>query len=273
MNEDWTSREEELKRVNDEIDLKLLQVKRDAEIDIDGIISINDYIQRPTARQSPSADSPSLNVKLDSIFLDDKETNGNPPKTKIRIQEAEIKSLAKQLENAQRIIQELKDRQVESFQNDKKLLMERKLIQAKSASGGRNQKITTELENFRAENQSLKKEVSGLQSRVKNAETASQSREVRLKRALDSVEQLKQTLLQRKMEKTESTANSRKDHTELEEKIKELERQRSDLLLGFKKQMQLIDVLKRQKIHVEASRMLDFREEEFKSVLDWGCES
>ncbi len=64
------------------------------------------------------------------------------------------------------------------------------------------------------------------------------------------------------LEKSDSNA------AELSNRVKSLEKQRNDLLSAFRKQMKLIDILKRQRMHVEASRLLSFTEEEFLKTLN-----
>ena len=57
---------------------------------------------------------------------------------------------------------------------------------------------------------------------------------------------------------------------ELEARIRDLEKQRTDILGAFRKQIKWIDILERQTIHVEAARLLTFTEEEFMKTLEWG---
>ena len=47
-----------------------------------------------------------------------------------------------------------------------------------------------------------------------------------------------------------------------------LKQQQNDLLSAFKKQFKLIDILKKQKMHIEAARLLNFSEEQFQKTME-----
>lgn len=55
----------------------------------------------------------------------------------------------------------------------------------------------------------------------------------------------------------------------LQVELKRSDKQKQELLQGFRKQMQLIDVLKRKSLHLEAAKVLAITEDEFIRCLDW----
>ena len=93
--------------------------------------------------------------------------------------------------------------------------------------------------------------------------------EVRLNRALEDAERLRQELNRVKAAARDTNQDESRKVEKLTADIRRLEKQRSELIAGFKKSLKLIDVLKRQKLHLEAARLLQFREEEFVRALDW----
>ena len=96
------------------------------------------------------------------------------------------------------------------------------------------------------------------------------NREVRINRLLEELEKYKVQLTNVKQGETEKLQNTRKDAEFLLAENKKLERQKNELLIAFKKQQKLIDLLKRMKTHLEAARMLQFTEEEFLKTLEIG---
>uniref|UniRef100_A0A8C8U770 Testis expressed gene 9 n=1 Tax=Peromyscus maniculatus bairdii TaxID=230844 RepID=A0A8C8U770_PERMB len=115
-----------------------------------------------------------------------------------------------------------------------------------------------------------KKELENKRRLQKQAATSQSATEVRLNRALEEAEKYK-VELSKLRQSNKDIANE--DHQKIEvlkSENKKLERQKGELMIGFKKQLKLIDILKRQKMHIEAAKMLSFSEEEFMKALEWG---
>lgn len=76
----------------------------------------------------------------------------------------------------------------------------------------------------------------------------SKANEVRLNRSLEELEKLRTIMHNHERDDKELRDVTRKKSDEVAAVMKRLEKQKSELLLGFKKQMQLIDNLKKQKV-------------------------
>jgi hypothetical protein len=135
---------------------------------------------------------------------------------------------------------------------------------APSASGGANDPAS-----LRQEIAALKKDVLTAERIVKQGEAATKAKDTQLKRATETIARMKTHVseLTDKGDGDDKSERARADAAEA--RVKVLEKQRLDLIAAFKKQMKLIDVLKRQKMHIEAARLLSFTEEEFVKALDW----
>ena len=101
----------------------------------------------------------------------------------------------------------------------------------------------------------------------KNSET--RSVDVRLARALQDAEKSKLALQEAQRHHRDAIDDHRKHHDKLQAHIRKLDHHKSQLLTAFKKQLKLIDVLKRQKIHMEAARLLAFTEDDFINLVDF----
>lgn len=116
---------------------------------------------------------------------------------------------------------------------------------------------------------SVRKELDALHRTQKQTKAAHSATEVRLNRALEEAEKSRQALLKSRSQVKDTTEQDRRKIDELRLENKQLQKQKSELIAAFKKQIKLIDVLKRQKMHMEAAQLLAFTEEEFIKTLDW----
>ncbi|XP_072326847.1 testis-expressed protein 9 isoform X2 [Scyliorhinus torazame] len=117
---------------------------------------------------------------------------------------------------------------------------------------------------------SLQKELDSQKRAQKQAATNHSATEIRLNRALEEAEKYKTELNKVKQSNKDTTNQEKLTIDQLKTENKKLEKQKTELMTGFKKQLKLIDILKRQKMHMEAAKMLSFTEEEFIKALEWG---
>ena len=112
-----------------------------------------------------------------------------------------------------------------------------------------------------------KREVERAQKSRSVAETEAKQRDIKLTRALQDADKAKAALSQAKDGEKEVGASVRADAQRLASENKRLSQQKADLLLAVKKQFKLIDILKKQIVHLEAARMLAFTEDEFARAI------
>eukprot|EP00039_Didymoeca_costata_P004337 m.72706 g.72706 ORF g.72706 m.72706 type:complete len:382 (+) comp12350_c0_seq1:311-1456(+) len=191
----------------------------------------------------------------------------------VRLLKAKLKVM--QNEIAQ-LTEELKDNKgkSKSYQTELKSINAMKGKFEKKAKSAENElsraraaldETKTKLQAETAKNRQVMKELEELKRDHKKSDGRQSALEVRLQRAQEENDGLRLEL--QNARKSGSSADSRGKMAELETKIAKLQQQKKELINAFKKQAQLVDVLKRQKLHIEATRMLQFTEEEFVSAM------
>ncbi|KAI9100410.1 hypothetical protein DFS34DRAFT_614512 [Phlyctochytrium arcticum] len=132
-----------------------------------------------------------------------------------------------------------------------------------------NESLRKRAEEAEVEVAKLRKELDSQNRAQKNVEADGNAKDVRLNRALGEVERHKQAAAKANAEVKEKLEQSKKTNEKLLGDLRRCQKQKTELLTAFRKQAQLVDVLKRQKLHLEAAKLLDFTEEEFMRALNW----
>ncbi|XP_037926983.1 testis-expressed protein 9 [Hermetia illucens] len=97
--------------------------------------------------------------------------------------------------------------------------------------------------------------------------------EKRLYRANEELENVKNTLTSVREADRELQETVRKEKDDHIRQLKTLKKQRSELLSAYKKQLFLMDNLKRQTVCLEQARLISFAEKEFTKVLEWNSKN
>ena len=196
----------------------------------------------------------------------------------VRFQKARAEAMTKKLEEAMDTRREMSER-LACMENDlkntrkdrnllKKALESLKLTDSKLKKELK-EKVAVQ-DSMKSEIASMKKDLAVAQKMVSAADSDRKNREVRLARALEECNKYKENIMKASSKNKEGDNKFKKENEALLAKVTMLERQRGELLIAFKKQLKLIDVLKRQNVHLEAAQKITFIEDEFIRVLDSG---
>ena len=191
--------------------------------------------------------------------------------------EEECRSLSAQVHSQEKGLVQLT---AEADKAKKQVLQLQNRLEKEMAS---NKDLTAKLKVAESQTAIAKKELAVLQRQASKTavsgrpESVKDQKDVRLQRALEELEKC-QAQLKEKENSNEggsgSAAGSAERHQiqHLTTENKKLEAQRVELLACIRKQSKLIDVLKRQKMHLEAAKLLQITEEEFTKALETNLE-
>ncbi|RKP04116.1 hypothetical protein CXG81DRAFT_23225 [Caulochytrium protostelioides] len=115
--------------------------------------------------------------------------------------------------------------------------------------------------------QEARRELAAKSKQIKALESQLAAAETKLTRAAESVAQAKADARHHVQTVQGKMAHAQSETTAAHAEVKRLERQKHDLVVGFKKAVQLVEVLKRQKAHLEALKVLELSESEVLKVL------
>uniref|UniRef100_A0A2K6KJZ5 Testis expressed 9 n=1 Tax=Rhinopithecus bieti TaxID=61621 RepID=A0A2K6KJZ5_RHIBE len=174
-------------------------------------------------------------------------------KAKLRVMQEELDNVVCECNKKEDEIQNLKS-QVKKFEED--FMRQQRTInmqQSKQKCDGLQQHLS-----------SVERELENKRRLQKQAASSQSATEVRLNRALEEAEKYKLELSKLKQNNKDIANEEHKKIEVLKSENKKLEKQKGELMIGFKKQLKLIDM------HIEAAKMLSFTEEEFMKALEWG---
>ncbi|KAK6619834.1 hypothetical protein RUM44_006233 [Polyplax serrata] len=194
----------------------------------------------------------------------------------IKFLTAKVKVLADQLQVMQKEEKKFVDR-IKELQVEKEKAVDEKEKLTQQVNTAKNvlvkceqhcQTLVTQLQTTQAEKGHLKKELEKLNKEVRQNKQCYSANELKLNRTLEEVEKLRLTIQQMKKDEKELKESNRKRMDGLVSAVKSGEKQRVELLNAFKKQLVLIDNLKRQNGLIEVAKLLKSAEDDFINFLD-----
>ncbi|KAJ8925882.1 hypothetical protein NQ315_009734 [Exocentrus adspersus] len=293
MQSDLLKKEDEFYKENEKLEQRTKELMRK----VNDVMKIQDNLIKEalntnlelnvTKNSSTSADRLSDNLNLDCFKSDSNYKNDDPnipssvndmgKKGFIHFYKAKMKSL--QEENLSLHHEnKKKGEEIKKLQKENLNISEEKQKWFASYNTAKNtigklesqvSSLSSKLQSKDSEVASIKKESEQIKKELKSSNLNVNNYEVRLNRAYEENEKLKATIKSSKEEEKELKEVYKKQINDLTVAVKRIEHQKAELLNGFKKQVQLIDLLKRQKMYLEAYKITELSEAEYLKILDW----
>ena len=290
VSDDLVAREEEYIRINAEIEQKtrmLVEEVANLSTEQEPFVEIHEKISDfiPNEGQSPDKSehvlkSPNFPKEYSNITSHDvlpieakdlgTEATLRLLKAKVRVLEEEVEGLT--LDNNKQKQMLHKTKQTLTSEKEEKLKLQKtvqnlqnqveKFLSLADDKKAQNKILETDLVN-------LRKDYESIERMEKKSGQTQNTLELRLDRAVEEIEKYKNLLSVERAKTSENSGTDKESFNNITNENKVLQKQKSELINAYKKQMKLIDVLRKQKLHLEASRMLNFTQEEFMKVLDW----
>jgi len=198
--------------------------------------------------------------------------------SQLKLQKARYKALEKNFQELSGALQH-KDRELIELTKQRDIIFKenKKLSRQLSNATGKVSKaerIAEECENkvalLRNQVTEEKRKFKEIQRVHKEHNQKTRTKDIRLTRALEEAEKAKKELLAFRSDNRDNTTNRIQKITGLQKENKQLRSEKKKLVTAFKKQMKLVDILKRQKLHMEAMKLLSYSEDAFLKLVSQG---
>jgi len=198
--------------------------------------------------------------------------------SQVKLHKARYKALEKNFHELTGILQQ-KDRELVELTKHRDILSRdnKKLSRQLSNAQGKVSKadrIAEESENqvalLRNQLNEEKRKFKEIQRLSKDRNQKTRTKDIRLTRALDEAARAKKELLASRSDNQANSTSRIHKISGLQKENKQLRLEKKQLVTAFKKQMKLVDILKRQKLHMEAMQLLSYSEEAFLKLVSQG---
>lgn len=283
MEPDLLKKEQEYHKENQKLEVKTKELMKK----VDDVMRLQDEILKgkfcPKAIINDNAIGDNSFVKCndDVITLQDLNIPASVDDVNLRAKLCYFNTYIKTLKSdLSKLHQEcnLKDEALYHLQNENvKLYEERKRMLVRTASdrnmSTKYETMISNLNNTIAEREgeinSLKKHNVALKREVKTLKGEIIALEIQLNNFTGEADKYKNELKKIKEHEKSTNDNHKKKIKELEAVIKNKDKNKADLHEGFKKQQLLIDNLKKQKMHIEATQIAEVSHHMYLKLLDW----